>query len=151
MLLWWLDRQHLSQGMPFTSPNTTITITMDASIGGLGGHCIILSSGTTRCSDLWTRDERQILINMLELRAVHLTILHLEQEVLSQAILATVSYINRQGGMVSKNLNDEACTLFKWLIHRSIGVSAIHPPGVNNELTNCASCRVRLENSCSET
>ena len=38
-LLWWLDRQHLSQGMPFMSPS--ITITMDASMEGWDGHCIM--------------------------------------------------------------------------------------------------------------
>ena len=33
--------------------------------------------------------------------------------------------------MVSKTLNDEACTLFKWLIPSSITVKAIYRPGVN--------------------
>ena len=38
-LRWWSDREHLSQGMPFILPNTTITITTDASMEGWGGHC----------------------------------------------------------------------------------------------------------------
>ena len=42
-----------------------------------------------------------------------------------------MSYINRQGGVVSKTLNDKACTLFKWLIPTSIRVRAIHQPGIN--------------------
>ena len=56
---------------------------------------------------------------MLELRAVRLTLLHLEQDVLDQTILiesdntATVSYINEQGGVVSKTLNDETYTLIQ--------------------------------------
>ena len=37
-----------------------------------------------------------------------------------------MSYINRQGGVVSKAFNDEACSLFEWLIPRSIRVNAIH-------------------------
>ena len=37
--LWWLDRSHLSQGMSFTFPNTTITITTDASMEGWGSEC----------------------------------------------------------------------------------------------------------------
>ena len=36
VLLWWSDRQHLSQGMPFIFPNTTITITTDVSMEGWG-------------------------------------------------------------------------------------------------------------------
>ena len=139
VFLWWLDRQHLSQGMPSTSPNTTITT--DAGMVGWGGHCIVLGSGTALYSDLWTRDTRQFHIDMLEFRVVCLALLHVEQEVLYQMILiliesdntATVSYINRQGGVVSKTLNYEACTLFKWLIPR---VMAIHQPGVHNELAD---------------
>ena len=48
----------------------------------------------------------------LELRAVRLTLLHLEQEILGQTVLiesdnmATVSYISKQGGVVFKTLND---------------------------------------------
>ena len=114
-LFWWLNRQQLSQGMPFTSTNTTITITMDVSMEGWGGHCIVPESGTALYSDLWTRDKCQLHINVLALRAICLTLLHLGQEVLGQMILiesnnmATVSYVNKQVGVVSKTLNDEAC------------------------------------------
>ena len=38
-LQWWSVREHHSQGMPFTLPNTTITIIMDASMEGWGSHC----------------------------------------------------------------------------------------------------------------
>ena len=109
---------------------------------GWGGHCILPKSGTALFSDLWTADECQLHINVLELRAVCLTLLPLEQEVQGQTILiesdnkATVAYINKQEGVVSKTLNDEMNTLFQWLIPRSITVRAIHRPGVNNELAN---------------
>ena len=68
---------------------------------------------------------------------VCLTLLHLEQNILGQMILiefnnmATASYINKQGGVVSKT-----CSVFELLIARSIRVSAIHRPGVNNKLAN---------------
>ena len=80
----------------------------------------------------------------LRLRAVHLTLLPLEQDILSQIILvesdntAMVSYKNKQGGVVSKTLNDEACTLFELMIRRSIRV--IHQPRVNNELADFLLC-----------
>ena len=70
MLLWWSDRWHLSQRMLFMSPNTTITVTTDVSMEGWGGHCIVPRSVTVLYSDLWTRDECQLHINVLELRAV---------------------------------------------------------------------------------
>ena len=59
-------------------------------------------SGTALFSNLWTADKCQLHINVLELRAVLLTLLHLEQEVLGQTILiksdntATGSHINKQ-------------------------------------------------------
>ena len=99
-------------------------------------------SGTALFSDFWTVDECHLHINVLALRAVRLTLLHLEQDVLSQKILivsdnmATVSCINQQGGVVPKTINDETNTLFQWLIPRSITVWAIHRPGVNNELAD---------------
>ena len=82
---------------------------------------------------------------MLKVSAVHLTILHLEQEVLGQSVLieynnSTAVYINIQGGEVFKTVNDEMCTLFHWLIPRSIRVRVIHWPGVNNELADFLSC-----------
>ena len=87
-------------------------------------------------------DEPQLHINLLELRAGHLTPLHLEQDVLSHTILTesdnivTVSNINEQVGVVSTTLNDETYMLFQWLISRSIMVRVIHRPAFNNELTD---------------
>ena len=46
----------------------------------------------------------------------------MEQELFSQTILiesdnmATVLYINKHGGVVSKTLSNDACTLYKWVI-----------------------------------
>ena len=44
-LQWWSVRENLSQGVPFSLPNT---ITTDASMEGLGGHCRL--SGLTTLS-----------------------------------------------------------------------------------------------------
>ena len=54
--------------------------------------------------------------------------------------MATVLYINKQGGVVPKTLNDEMNTLFQWLIPRLIRVRVIHRPDVNNELADFLSC-----------
>ena len=113
---------------------------------GWGGYCLIPRSGMALYSGLWMRDECQLHINVLELRVVGLTLLHLGQEVHSQSVLiesdnsSALSYINRQGGVISKTLNDEMCTLFHWLVLRSIRVRVIHPPGVNNGLASFLSC-----------
>ena len=74
---------------------------------------------------------------MLELKAVRLTLLHLEQEIFGQTVLiesdntATVSYINKEGGVVSKTLNDEVCTLYEWAIPRSLKLQVVHQPDIN--------------------
>ena len=115
----WSVREHLSQEMHFTLPSTTVTLTMDASMEGWGSHCRLPGSTMALYSALWSRPECQLHINVLELQAVCTTLLQLEQEIFSQTVLiesdnmATVSYINKQGGVVSKTLNDEICALYE--------------------------------------
>ena len=46
VLQWWSVREHRSQGMPFSLPNTTITITTDASMEGCGSHYRLPGSTT---------------------------------------------------------------------------------------------------------
>ena len=83
-----------------------------------GNHCHLPRSTTTPYSGLWSKAECQLHINVLELRTVHLTLLHLEQEFFNQTVLiesdnmATVSYMSKQGGWVSKTINSKACTLY---------------------------------------
>ena len=86
-LLWWSVREHLSQGMAFSIPNTTITITTDASMEGWGDHCRLPGLTMALYSDLWSRSESQLHINVLKLRTIRLTLLHLEQEISSQTVL----------------------------------------------------------------
>ena len=56
-----------------------ITITTDASIEGWGGHCHLLGLTTALYSTPWSKSESRLHINVLELQAVRLTLLHLEQ------------------------------------------------------------------------
>ena len=141
-LQWWSVREQLSYRVPFSLPHTTTTITTDTSMEGCGGHCRLSKFTTALYNGLWSQSECRLHINVLELRAVHLTLLHLEQEILGQSVLiesdntATVSYINKQGGVVSKTLNAEACTLYEWAMPRSIRLWAIHRPAINNELAD---------------
>ena len=76
--------KHLSQRITFMVPTTTITFTADVSMDGWGNHCLELGSGTVLYSDFWT--EHQLNINVLKLRAVHLTLLHLDQGILHHMI-----------------------------------------------------------------
>ena len=73
-LRWWTERNHVSQEMASTFSTTTITITMDRSMEGWRRHCCVPGSGTALFSNLWTCAECQFHINVLELRAVRLTL-----------------------------------------------------------------------------
>ena len=109
---------------------------------GWGGHCRLPGPTTAHYSGLWLKAECRLHINVLELRAVRLMLLHLEQELLGQSVLiesdntATVSYINKQGVVVAKTVNDKVCPLNEWVIPRSLNLQAIHRPDVNNELAD---------------
>ena len=103
VLQWWSLREHLSQGMFFSLPSASTTITTDASMEGWGGHCRLPGATMACYSALWSSSECRLHINMLGVRAVCLTLLHLEREIFGQSVLiesnnmATVSYINKQG------------------------------------------------------
>ena len=69
---------------------------------------------------------------------VCLTLLHLEQCILGQmSIESDYMAFYPLGGVVFKTLNDETCSLFRWLIPRSIQVKG---PRVNDKLTDFLSC-----------
>ena len=75
-------------------------------------------------------------------------LLHLEQDIFSQSVLiesdnmATLSYINKWGGGVSKTLNDEVCTLYEWVAPREVKLQTIHQPDINNELADISCCAI---------
>ena len=109
---------------------------------GWDRHCRLPGSTTALYIALWSRSECRLHINVLEFRVVCLTLLLLKQEIFGQTVqiwsnnTVTASYINRQGGVVSKTLNDKACALYKWAISRSLKLQAIHRLGINNELAD---------------
>ena len=98
----------------------------------VSGHFRLPGSILALYSALWSKSEYRLNVNVLELRAFRLTLLHLEQEILGQTVLiesnnmARVLYINKQGGVASKTVNDEVHTLYKWAIHRLLGFQAIY-------------------------
>ena len=129
-------------GILFSLPTTPITITTDASMEGWGRHDRLPWSTMALYSGIWSTSECRLHINVLELREVCLTLFFLEQEIVGQTVFiesdntATVSYINKQGGVVSKTFNDKVCTMYEWAIPRSLKLRAVHQPGVKNKLAD---------------
>ena len=53
----WSVKEHLSQGVPFSLPITTTTITTDASMKCWGGHCRLPGPTTALYNGLWSKAE----------------------------------------------------------------------------------------------
>ena len=141
-LLWWTVYDNLSQGMPFQDPVPTVTVTTDASMLGWGGHSCI-NGQSHLFSDVWSRQEASSQhINLLELRAVRLTLQLLQEPLRGQVVkvecdnTTAVSYLNKQGGTHSRTLYLETAQLFGWMQEYNVQVLAVHRPGVNNELAD---------------
>ena len=140
-LSWWTRSENLTQGMPFQWPPQEVTVTTDASMEGWGGHTTIQGRDLL-FSGLWSPRERQAHINLLELRAIRLTLLQLTQSVKSKSVLlecdntSAVCYVNKQGGTKSWSLCLEARLLYDWAIQHQVTLRAIHRPGVDNVLAD---------------
>ena len=88
------------------NPNLTfLTIITDASTQGWGAHM-----GDSQIAGVWTRSERELHINVLDLRAVILALNHWATD-----NTTVVAYINKQGGTYSHLLLRPVVDLFLWL------------------------------------
>ena len=141
-LQWWMVLDNLSQGRPFQEPPHTVTVTTDSSMLGWGGHAKL--QGETRLvADNWSSEEtRTQHINVLELRAVRLTLCRLQQWLQDRVVLVecdnttAVSYLNKMGGTKSHMLCQEAMLLHEWALQHGVTVRAVHRPGVDNALAD---------------
>ena len=111
-LLWWLKEGRLSQGIPISLSPPEISMETDASTIGWG--CRIeshLSQG------LWSQQERQLHINILELRAIYNAIFQ-NKHLLQGKVVAlygdnttALAYIKHWGGTKSPDCYLEACNV----------------------------------------
>jgi hypothetical protein len=83
-------------------------------------------------SDLWSPEERHLHINVLELRAIILTLTHLKQLLCSQTVriecdnTTTVAYISHQGGVYSRAQNQETMRLYSLVVPLGISIQPVH-------------------------
>jgi hypothetical protein len=89
---------------------------MDASLQGWGGY--LHGNWNTLVQGAWSAQERSPHINILEWRAIRLTLQGLEPQILGKSILlesdnaTSVAYVNKQGGIHSLSLNKEVRLLY---------------------------------------
>ena len=119
---------------PFQADYTIFT---DAFSQGWGAHM-----GDSKVSGFWTRIDRKLHINCLELKAVICALQHWVPLLQGhQVMIATdnstvVSYINKQGGTCSTSLLRLTVELLLWLESQDIVVRARHIPGCLNVIAD---------------
>ena len=139
---WWTESSNLSSGREFVPPSHTVVVTTDASNEGWGGHANLETESGPLFSGIWTQKERHCHINVLELRAIRLTLQLLTPSVAAKSVLVecdnttAVSYLNKQGGTHSEILYKESLLLYTWAQSHQVRLRAIHRPGVDNELAD---------------
>ena len=115
-LLWWMNPQNLSKGVPFLPLSPTLTVFTDASMEGWG---IVFQDRVL--TGKWNKYSRHI--NYLELKTVLLAIQLLQFSLKNKTVLflidnsTAVSYIARQGGIPSGPRNTETTPLGHGVIH----------------------------------
>ena len=141
-LLWWSDGTNLSQGRPFQEPSPQVTVTTDASMEGWGGHSPV-GGDHQLFSGLWSREERRRChINLLELRAIRITLERLTPHVQNRVVrvecdnTTAICYLNKQGGTRSWSMCQEAAQLTEWTLRHNVALQAVHRPGVDNVLAD---------------
>ncbi|KAF7243259.1 Transposon Ty3-I Gag-Pol polyprotein [Varanus komodoensis] len=121
-LLWWIDPANLTVGVPFRPWYPTITLGTDASLLGWGAICSDL-----RTQGIWSQQDCRNHINFLELLAVFKALQSFEDVLLHQVVqvtsdnMATVFYLNKQGGTRSRKLARLAMQIWDWCIPRERG------------------------------
>ena len=101
---WWLNPQNVLSGEFLHPRDHDILIFTDASNAGWGAHLNHDSVG-----GIWSQAEKQLHINVLELKAVILALWHFSQCNKKQVLVASdnttvVAHINKQGGTHSPEL-----------------------------------------------
>ena len=132
-LEWWVSCGNSLPPRSLSPFSQDITITSDASLKGWGAW-----NSSSSVHGKWSSSERELHINILELKSVFLSFLSLFQTTYSCSILirldnsTAVSYINKQGGTCCKILCDLALKLWEFCVNRNISISAVHIPGIHN-------------------
>lgn len=138
---WWTTESNTTRGTPIRLPPPHIEVQTDASVIGWGGH-----SGHRTFSGTWTEQEALAHINVLELRAVTLTLRELKPPPQVHILVHTdnstvMAYVNKQGGVKSWQMWQETNTLLQLAEENQWLLSAKHVPGHLNVLADLLSRR----------
>lgn len=146
-LKWWLNLERFHKGVKLTPPVASLQLVSDASREGWGAH---LEPMGLMVSGSWSRQDLDLHINNLEMKAVRLSLLQFRDRVQNQCVLLSsdnttvVSYIRKQGGTHSRSLFLETRLLFALCQDLGITLQAKHIAGKLNVLADSLSRKHQL-------
>ena len=139
-LKWWLQEDRYHQGIPLKIDPPSHTIFTDASLLGWGAH---VEPEGLLFHGLWTEDQSRLHINVLEMKAIFLSLSPAAHKVKNSTVFVStdnttvVAYIRRhQGGTHSTELSEEACNVLNLCLAHNIQLLAKHIPGRFNTLAH---------------
>ena len=144
-LVWWKDPKNLSIGSPLHPQEHNVLLFCDSSNLGWGAHI-----GQSTCSGLWSIQEKNLHINILELKAVYLALKHFCQAIQGQTVLiasdnsTVVSYLNKEGGTKSWEMCLLVWRIMSFCHPRNIQVRARHIQGSLNVVADNLSRRDKI-------
>ena len=138
---WWINQDNFFKGCPIHPVPYQYRICTDASLEGWGAHM-----DQNKVFGSWSQQEVSLHINVLELRAVRLALLHFNLPNQSVILVSSdnstvVAYINKQGGTRSQTLMEETYLLFNLLQSREWSLRASYLPGAKNVIADALSRR----------
>ncbi|XP_067671071.1 uncharacterized protein [Haliotis asinina] len=139
-LTWWQVDDNMLKGVPLRTPLPTSHLFVDASTQGWGAHL-----GSDQTAGTWSAAQQDRHINVLELDAVRLAILHWSVPLRHQTLLVHTNSsvaawtINRQGSTRVTPLLDLTLRLFELVDRLCLSIRAVHISGAKNVLTDVLS------------
>ena len=144
-LRWWSQKRNLRTGQSLMMASPDLFLYTDASLGGWGASLLQDS-----ISDIWSPLEKTLHINLLELRAIRLGLLHFTEIMRGKTVAVfsdnatALSYIAKEGGTRSASLNDEAQKILRWAEVHSVKILTQFVRGSSNVLADCLSRRSQV-------
>ena len=115
------------------------TVFTDASLSGWGAH---VEPEGLLFHGLWTEDQSRLHINVLEMKAIFLSLTRPVHKVKNSTVLVStdnttvVAYIRHQGGTHSTDLSEEVWNILNLCLAHNIQLLAKHIPGRFNTLAD---------------
>ena len=138
-LKWWLQEDLYRHGIPMKIDPPSHTIFTDASLSGWGAH---VEPEGLLFHGLWTEDQSRLHINVLEMKAIFLSLTRAVHKVKNSTVLVStdnttvVAYIRHQGGTHSTDLSEEVWNILNLCLAHNIQLLAKHIPGRFNTLAD---------------